>query len=116
MNKLTEQIMGIGPYPPWQPKQYPDGSWGIRNAIFAISNIVPQDMEDRENGIEKAIAYLIASSPELLYICKILLSDLAEAHQHEIDSNHYGDGPDGCSYCKDIKIAKSIIAKIELAS
>jgi len=33
-----------------------------------------------------------------------------EAHQHEIDKNHYGD-KQPCSYCEDIKVANEAIAK-----
>ncbi len=29
-----------------------------------------------------------------------LLQFLKESHAHELENNHYGDGPAGCSYCR----------------
>jgi hypothetical protein len=37
---------------------------------------------------------------------------LREAHQDEVENNHYGDGPEGCSYCKAIRRAEAIIEKV----
>lgn len=44
---------------PWKVKQYKDKSWGVRNVMFSICNIVEQDMENRDNGEEKANADFI---------------------------------------------------------
>lgn len=53
---------------PWYAKQYDDRSWGVRQAIglgFAICIIVEQDMEDRDNGEERANAELMAVAPDM---------------------------------------------------
>ena len=55
---------------PWVAKMYitdPDRpTWGVRNFMFAICNMVEQDMENAESGEERANAELIASAPDLL--------------------------------------------------
>lgn len=38
-----------------------------------------------------------------------LIEDLTEAHQDELDRNHYGDKSGSCSYCRDIAEAKQAI-------
>lgn len=50
-------------------------------------------------GLEMKDCALHAAAPELLAYLK-------ESHQNEIDENHYGDGPEGCTYCE-------LIAKAE---
>lgn len=47
---------------PWTAIQYPKGNWGVRNPIFAVCIIVEQDMEDQDNGEERANATLIATA------------------------------------------------------
>jgi hypothetical protein len=45
---------------PWHATQYSDKSWGVRNDILSIALIVEQDMENRDNGEERANAEFIA--------------------------------------------------------
>jgi len=34
-----------------------------------------------------------------LTVIRRLAAYLREAHQDELDNDHYGDGPEGCTYC-----------------
>ena len=52
-----------------------------------------------------------AYSP-LLECVKTLKENLEEAHQDELQTNHFGDGPDGCSYCEAIKQANDLLSQL----
>jgi len=71
-----------------------------------------------EHGHEMAVAdvtnkqdaALFASSTDMREALETMVEHAKEAHQHEIDKNHYGD-KQPCSYCEDIKVANEAIAK-----
>lgn len=48
------------------------------------------------------------TSPMIECITK-LRDYLLESHQEELDTNHHGDGPEGCTYCAAIKEATEIL-------
>ena len=52
-----------------------------------------------------------ANAGELLNLLRDMKDFLKEAHQEEIDNDHYGD--DSCSYCDKIKEAEELIDAIE---
>ena len=50
---------------PWFPQFYDDSkTWGVRNALFAVCNLVQQDFGPND-GEEEATAALIARAPEM---------------------------------------------------
>jgi hypothetical protein len=59
-----------------------------------------------------ANAAAIAAVPQLLEQTETLMNFFKEAHQHEIDKNHYGDTTP-CSYCQAIKDAETLLKKID---
>jgi hypothetical protein len=68
------------------------------NAHFEFIAIIHKEwMTDAKT--KYANARLIAAAPDLLAYLK-------EAHQEEIDNNHYGDGSKDCSYCRAIASAE----------
>ena len=66
---------------------------------------------DRTAETAQANARLIAAAPELLAITELLADSLEESHMDEVEQDHYGDGPEGCSYCAAIARARAAIAK-----
>ncbi|MBW3636658.1 MAG: hypothetical protein KY445_09380 [Armatimonadetes bacterium] len=52
-------------------------------------------------------------APELLAQLRHFATMIEADHAEEIAADHYGDGPDGCSYCDAIAAAHAIIAKAE---
>ena len=64
------------------------------------------------DAIDEADAALIATAPDLLQSLKTVTAYLQEAHQDEIDKNHYGDKTP-CSYCQAIADAKEAIFNAE---
>lgn len=48
---------------------------------------------------------------DLLDALENLLEEFHNSHQDEFDNDHYGDGPDGCSYCAAMEQARAAIAK-----
>ena len=78
--------------PEWGVRQSPDApSVSVDGEVlpcgFSICNIVAQDMEDIENGEERANAALIAAAPELLEV----LRDVRECQY---------TGKGRCPYCE----------------
>ena len=68
---------------PWRAKLYPDGTWGVRSALFAICTVIPQD-----EGETEANARLLASAPHLALQNKVLRKALAESVKLQ---SHYAD-------------------------
>jgi len=42
-------------------------------------------------------------------VLETLLDCFEESHETELNNDHYGDGPDGCSYCEAIADARRIL-------
>ena len=40
-----------------------------------------------------------------------LVSDLIELHRAEMDTEHGGDGEEGCTYCLDIAAARKLLGR-----
>jgi hypothetical protein len=40
-----------------------------------------------------------------------LINDLTETHQEEMDTEHGGDGEEGCTYCLDIAAARVLLGE-----
>ena len=84
----------------------------INAAIMGAS--MELDWSDTPDNIreqtEAQAAQMFAVAPNLLAALERTAEYLAESHQDEIDKNHYGDGPEGCSYCEAIKEARAAIA------
>lgn len=131
---------------PWIAKYYPpkkEGdrpTWGVRqdpnapsmaimnedhsiNSIlpcgFSICEIVEQDMEDIENGIEAANARLIAAAPQTLIERDALLEIAALALNwwHADDANFDNDEPDfiklahKCDIARELAMSKNQLRK-----
>ena len=47
--------------------------------------------------------------PNTLETLELLADYLEESHEDEVGENHYGDGPDNCSYCQAIAEARRIL-------
>lgn len=67
----------------------------------------------QEQTTAKANARLIAAAPVLKEALYLTLSNLEEAHADELAADHYGDGPDGCSYCAAIAQARAALEQTE---
>lgn len=67
--------------------------------------------DDCNMEVVSANAALIAAAPDMFVALGSLLENLEEVHQDELETNHGGDGAEGCSYCKSIAAAKAAIAK-----
>ena len=62
-------------------------------------------------GYDDATGKLLAAAPELAEMLDCLVDDLTEAHADELNSDHHGDGAEGCSYCRNIAKAQALLAK-----
>ena len=69
----------------------------------------PKDI--RMKAENKANAELIAAAPELADALELLAEYFWESHAEEVDSDHHGDGPEGCTYCKAIGQAWKALKK-----
>ena len=65
------------------------------------------------SGIAIAKAIEDEARVDLLSLVTKLADYLEESHLDELASNHYGDGPDDCSYCQVIKEARIAITRAE---
>jgi len=87
---------------PWVAVQYPDQSWGVRSALFAIATIVAQDMEDRDNGEEAANSRFIVTAcnhhDELVAALKRIAS---------------GEGYYGAQAAEYKQIARDVLSELE---
>ena len=99
---------------PWRKLNAPESS----NDAYWIEpddrgTIVASIQLNSERGYDErtANARLIAAAPELLAACQSLVDYLVESHQDEFNNDHYGDNPDGCTYCQAIHEGGSAIAK-----
>ena len=59
---------------------------------------------------DRANARLIAAAPDLLAALETLVEHFEESHAPELESDHQGDGPHGCTYCESIPAARAAIA------
>ena len=120
---------------PWIAKLYePDEDdrphWGVRQSPdaasvsvdgealpcgFGICNIVEQDMEDVENGEERANAELIAAAPELLEACQFFVTALETGLLvRPIDKDDQSDWAlKMMGFVKQLQKAQAAIAKAE---
>ena len=53
----------------------------------------------------------LAAAPELADALELLAEYFGEAHADEVDSDHHGDGPEGCTYCEAIGQAWKALKK-----
>ena len=62
---------------------------------------------------KKSTAEACSDIREALDKLEEMTSFLEESHMGEHLSDHYGDGPEDCSYCQAIKEAKEFLEKFE---
>jgi len=60
-------------------------------------------------GNGKLIVRAVNNHNELVLCLDRLVDDMVETHEDELTSDHNGDGPDGCSYCRNIASAKAAL-------
>lgn len=89
----------------YKPGGLCDGS----RSIAAITGMARGEKEIQSANM--ANARLIAAAPELAEMLDCLVDDLTEAHADELNSDHHGDGAEGCSYCRNIAKARALLAK-----
>ena len=53
----------------------------------------------------------LAAAGELADALELLAEYFWESHAEEVDSDHHGDGPEGCTYCKAIGQAWKALKK-----
>jgi hypothetical protein len=60
-------------------------------------------------GTTPRVSHLIETRQAL----SLLIDCLEEAHQKEIDSGHYGDPPETCTYCEAITLGHDVLHALE---
>lgn len=68
------------------------------------------DFKSGEQAELVASALLLSMAGDVEDALRDLRDCLSESHQHEVDNNHFGDGPE-CSYCRAIKKADAILGE-----
>lgn len=67
--------------------------------------------DKRMKAEDKANAALISAAPDMAEALELLAEYFEESHAEEVDRDHYGDGPEGCTYCKAIRQARAALEK-----
>lgn len=67
--------------------------------------------DKRMKAEDKGNAALISAAPDMAEALELLAEYFGESHAEEVDSDHHGDGPEGCSYCKAIGQAWKALKK-----
>lgn len=58
-------------------------------------------------------ANLVSAAPDMYAALELITRYMEESHSEEVNSDHHGDGPEGCSYCRAIKQARAALKKAE---
>lgn len=77
-------------------------------ALKATKGEGPYTLEDITWRLEQEAGYRTDHLSAALECMDQLTDFLTEAHQDELDRNHYGDSPSNCSYCEAMKEAKEV--------